>query len=106
AAACNAGAAAAASEVLVFLNDDAVVTPGWLEALLAALARPRAGLAGPASNDTGDVATRPASYHDLQGLLTTARACRGAPRAVDKLSLFCAAIPGRLFRSIGGLDEG
>jgi GT2 family glycosyltransferase len=43
----NAGAAAARGEVLVFLNPDAVVEPGALDVLVAALhAMPEAGVAG------------------------------------------------------------
>ncbi|HET8897459.1 MAG TPA: glycosyltransferase [Rhodanobacteraceae bacterium] len=44
---CNRGAAAAQGEFVLFLNNDTVVTAGWLEALLACFAeRPDAGLVG------------------------------------------------------------
>ncbi|TDR43115.1 GT2 family glycosyltransferase [Tahibacter aquaticus] len=44
---CNAGAAAAHGEFVLFLNNDTVVTPGWLEALLRCFAeQPDAGLVG------------------------------------------------------------
>ncbi|MEI7037532.1 glycosyltransferase [Fulvimonas yonginensis] len=44
---CNAGAAAAGGEFLVFLNNDTQVTAGWLDALLACFAeRPDCGIAG------------------------------------------------------------
>lgn len=104
--AANQGAREAGTEVLVFLNDDAVVTPGWLGEILEALSRPRVGLVGPASNDTGDAATSPADYRDLEGLLAHARRCAGEPREVPKLSLLCAAIRRADFEAIGGLDEG
>lgn len=106
AGAVNAGARAARGEVLVILNDDAVVTPGWLEPLLAALELPRAGLAAPATNASGDAATTPAGYGDLAGLLEHAARCGGEPRDVPKLSLLCAAVPRELFAAVGGLDEG
>ncbi|BFI96972.1 MAG: glycosyltransferase [Rhodanobacter sp.] len=44
---CNAGAARARGEYLVFLNNDTQVTPGWLDALLACFAeRADCGIAG------------------------------------------------------------
>jgi len=44
---CNAGAAEARGEFLVFLNNDTVVTEGWLDALLRCFeAEPDCGLAG------------------------------------------------------------
>jgi len=44
---CNAGAALARGEFLVFLNNDTVVQPGWLDALLKTFAeRADTGLAG------------------------------------------------------------
>ncbi len=44
--ACNAGAAMARGEYLVFLNNDTAVQPGWLDALLARAQRPGVGLVG------------------------------------------------------------
>jgi GT2 family glycosyltransferase/glycosyltransferase involved in cell wall biosynthesis len=44
---CNAGAAAARGEFLLFLNNDTQVTSGWLDALLRCFAdRPDCGIAG------------------------------------------------------------
>jgi GT2 family glycosyltransferase len=46
-AACNDGARLARGEMLIFLNNDTVPQPGWLDALLATFdADPRVGLAG------------------------------------------------------------
>jgi GT2 family glycosyltransferase len=44
---CNAGAAAASGEVLVFLNNDTVVGPGALEALVDQATEPGVGAVGP-----------------------------------------------------------
>jgi len=44
---CNAGAARARGEFVLFLNNDTVVTPGWLDALVRCFAeQPDAGLVG------------------------------------------------------------
>ena len=58
----NRGLAHARGEVVVVLNSDVVLTPGWLTGLLAALAAGGVGMAGPVTNDSGDVATVVASY--------------------------------------------
>src|SRR6202012_2465855 len=44
---CNAGAVLATAEFIVFLNNDTVVTPGWLKSLLDCFDQePDAGLVG------------------------------------------------------------
>jgi GT2 family glycosyltransferase len=107
-AAVNAGVRASTGDVLVVCNHDIVVTPGWLEGLLRGLDHSGTGLAGPVTNDSGDAATVDARYGDLVGLLDVAAARgdshRGRSRVVDKLSLFCAATPRRVFDACGGLD--
>jgi GT2 family glycosyltransferase/tetratricopeptide (TPR) repeat protein len=51
-AGCNQALARARGGYLVFLNNDTVVTPGWLDGLIAAMlaAWPDAGLVGPVTN--------------------------------------------------------
>ena len=46
-ASCNRGAALARGDIVVFLNNDTIVTPGWLDALVEVFDRhPDAGLVG------------------------------------------------------------
>lgn len=43
---CNAGLRMAEGEILVLLNQDTIVLPGWLQALVEALHRPEVGVVG------------------------------------------------------------
>ncbi|MFV1991084.1 MAG: glycosyltransferase, partial [Acidimicrobiales bacterium] len=44
--ACNQGAAAATGEIVVFLNNDTEVHPGWLQAILVAFEDDEVGITG------------------------------------------------------------
>lgn len=110
-AANNRAAAMAHGEILVFLNNDTVVVPGWLERLIAHLDRDSSiGLVGPVTNSCGNEAEIAAPYSELSGMALFAeehtRAHAGECRDIPMLTLFCAAMPRALFEEIGGLDEG
>jgi GT2 family glycosyltransferase len=107
----NLAAGRARGETLVFLNNDCVVVPGWLEALVAHLdAQPTIGLLGPVTNSGGNgeaqLGTR---YADLTGMRRFAaeytRAHAGEVVDVPMLALFCAAMSRARFDTVGGLDE-
>ncbi|GMV14755.1 MAG: glycosyltransferase [Polyangiaceae bacterium] len=107
AASVNAGVALCRAGSIVVLNDDVVVTPGWLDALLARLrADPRVAWVGPVSNDTGDEASVGADYSTLEELLAFASRASGPPREVEKLALYCALLDRAAFETVGGLDQG
>ncbi len=57
--ACNQGLALADGDMLVLLNDDTLVTPGWLPRLIAPLRDPAIGLAGAVTNRIGNEARSP-----------------------------------------------
>lgn len=110
AAANNQAAALARAERLVLLNNDTVVTPGWLEGLLSHLDRdPSIGLIGPRTNSCGNEAALPVSYGDLEQMFRfadeRAQMHDGQTRELPMVTLFCAALPRSHFRALGGLDE-
>ncbi|MCS6913651.1 MAG: glycosyltransferase family 2 protein [Myxococcota bacterium] len=110
AAATNQAARLARGPVLVFLNNDTVVPPGWLEGLVEPLLRdPSIGLIGPATNSCGTDAQVGTLYADLEGMFRFAADYTHRHRdqliEVPMLALFCAATPAELFERVGGLDE-
>ena len=77
---CNQGAAVAGGEVLVLLNDDTAVSPGWLERLTAHLDGSGVGMVGPTTNRTGNEAQIDAHYRTWAEFVRLRRRARRAPR--------------------------
>jgi GT2 family glycosyltransferase/glycosyltransferase involved in cell wall biosynthesis len=111
-AACNDGAAQARGEFLVFLNNDTVPQPGWLDALLHTFKEhPEAGLAGAKLvypdgrlQEAGGVAFIDGSGWNY-GRFEDPNDCRFCYlRDADYLSGAAIAIPQALFHRLGGFD--
>jgi GT2 family glycosyltransferase len=107
--ACNQGLAIASGDVLVLLNDDTLVTPGWLPRLIGPLADPATGLCGAVTNRIGNEAEIPASYRTWGELLRFAaergRSHAGAVMDVHMLTMFCLALRRDTLERIGPLDQ-
>ena len=98
------------SEFVVLLNDDTVVTRGWLGRLLRYLEQdPSIGLVGPVTNWIGNEAQIPVGYDDLGGLDEFAaqlvRQKHGRTFEIPVLAMYCVAMRRRLLDEIGLLDE-
>jgi GT2 family glycosyltransferase/tetratricopeptide (TPR) repeat protein len=110
---CNQGAAAARHDLLVFLNNDTVLSGKWLDSLLAPFEDERVGATGPRSNFvSGPQIAEGASYlpGDTAAMRRFARdwsqANRGRTTDTDRLVGFCLAVRRQAFVQVGGFDEG
>jgi glycosyltransferase involved in cell wall biosynthesis len=114
-AAANQGLQAARGDYLVLLNNDTVVTDGWLDGLGALTGktveggRP-VGLVGPMSNYvTPPQVVEPVPYQEMEAMHAFARAWkerhRGGWQRANKLSGFCLLMTRAAYEAVGGLDE-
>ena len=109
---CNAAAAVAHGEYLLFLNNDTEVTPDWLAALLRVFEqRPDAGLVGSKLvypdgrlQEAGGIIWKDASGVNYGKGDHSDKPEYNFLREVDYSSGACMAIPRSLFERIGGFD--
>jgi GT2 family glycosyltransferase len=111
-AACNDGASLARGDVLVFLNNDTVPQPGWLDALLQTFeSNPDVGLAGAQLlypdgrlQEAGGVVFADGSGWNYGRFGSPADPRYGYLRDADYASGAAIAIPRTLFAQVGGFD--
>ena len=114
AAACNAGAAAARGEQLVFLNNDTEPEPGWLEALLAyAGEHPEAEAVGArllyptgAVQHAGVAIGQDGYPHNLYAGFPADHPAVTRARRLQAVTGACMLVRRESFERLGGFDEG
>lgn len=107
--ACNQGMLAAAGEYIVLLNNDTLVSPGWLSGLIRhAEADPAAGLVGATTNLAASHQQIPVAYTTVEEFLALARTLAveraGDAQEVNRLVGLCLLIPRRVMQAVGLLD--
>ncbi|HEU5251479.1 MAG TPA: glycosyltransferase, partial [Thermoanaerobaculia bacterium] len=110
AAGINAAASAARGRYLCLMNNDTVVTRGWLSALVRHLERDAGlGMVGPSTNEIANEAKVEVGYRELKHLESWARgftrANAGRADDVPMLAMFCALLSRDVFDRVGPLDE-
>ncbi len=110
AAANNRALARATGQYLVLLNNDTVVSRGWVETLARHLnADPEIGMIGPVTNAIGNEAMVAAGYSDVGEMPSWARDYvhrhAGEIFEIPMLAMFCVAMRREVFEKVGALDE-
>ena len=111
AAGCNIGMRQAKGGRILLLNNDVVVTRGWLAGMLECLGRePNSAIVGPMTNEiAGPQRVRETSYRNTEELEQFARCFRrenaGRRIPVDRVVGFAMLFSRELMESVGELDE-
>ena len=106
----NTGLAAATGDYLVMLNNDTVVTRGWLLTLLRHFqADAQLGLLGPATNHIGNESKVPVVYETMEHMPAAARRYTlprmGQLYPMKTLAFFCVMMPRAVYEKVGPMDE-
>lgn len=107
----NIGLNAATGDYLVLLNNDTVVTPGWILTMLRHLqADPSIGLIGAVTNNIGNEAKIDISYQLLDEDMLPNILAHTIPHMGQRIKLrtaafFCVMMSRNVFQQVGLLDE-
>ena len=109
-AANNVGLRHASGDYLVLLNNDTVVSSGWLTGLIKHLKKdPSIGLIGPVTNEIGNEARILVGYRKISNMPAWAakhvRRNDGLASEIPVVAMFCLAMRREVQEKIGDLDE-
>ena len=113
AAACNAGAAVSEADHIVFLNNDTIPQPGWLDALIAhADAHPEAAIVGAKLlYPDGTVQHAGVSFvtegypHHIYAGFPRGHPAVNRVRRFQAVTAACCLVRASVFRAVGGFDR-
>jgi GT2 family glycosyltransferase len=107
----NLGVRECRGDYIILLNNDTVVTPGWLGRLVRHLENDdKLGLVGPVTNAIGNEACVDVDYDDDEAMLVVSRRYTSAHFRellyVDNIAFFAVAFRRATWEKTGELDEG
>jgi len=106
----NQGIQAAKGDYIVLLNNDTIVTPGWLGKLISILEKNKtAGMLGPTTNYSCNEAMIKVDYKSIEEMERFAGGYaagnEGVHFEVDMLAMFCVIMRRRTIEEVGLLDD-
>jgi len=107
----NIGIKESSGEYIILLNNDTIVTIGWLSGLIKHLDRDKnLGLIGPVTNSIANEAKIKVGYADIKDIDNFANENRiknmnKLYSKISVLAMFCLALRREIFEEIGPLDE-
>jgi GT2 family glycosyltransferase len=109
-AANNQGLAMSTGDFLVLLNNDTVVTRGWVRTLIRHLQRDKTiGLIGPVTNNIGNEARIEIAYNSMEEMHKTTfeytRQHVGETFPLSTVAFFCVMLSRPTYELVGPLDE-
>ncbi len=109
AGACNQGIKKATGEYFIFLNNDTIVTPNWIERLVQPLKDKKIGLVGPITNFMWNHQEIDIFYRSLDTMLKKSSQVtgqnKGKTRVARDVAFFCVAARSDVIKEVGDLDE-
>jgi len=106
----NSGIKVASGEIVVLLNNDTYVAPGWLYAMVSKMKGSSAlDIAGPVTNNIGNEAKVDIVYDCMESMIDAGTNYTwrhaGEVLMVENLAFFCVAISRKVIENVGLLDE-
>lgn len=107
----NIGINEASGEYIIILNNDTIVTRGWLSGLIKHLERNQTlGLLGPVTNSISNRAQIKVDYTKIEDMENFAKKNRNAHinelyTDINVIAMFCLALRREVYEEIGPLDE-
>lgn len=98
----NIGLKAATGDYLILLNNDVIVTSGWISRLLFYAQQPKVGLVGPVTNSIGNEAK---IDFDISNYHNYTYPHWGQYLEVNNIAAFCWIMSRKTYQLIGELDE-